>query len=104
MLGDDAQNNDTNAKYTDDITTGISVNLLPWKRKKTGRKKRKNGPDIPASEYSKVGGGTSRLTEHGVRQDLDNQVDVEGVEDESGFAARLKTVFHPSSSLGTNNN
>jgi hypothetical protein len=54
VLRDDAQNNDTNAQYTDDITTGVSVNLLPWKKKKTGCKKRKNGPDVPALEYQKV--------------------------------------------------
>ena len=50
--------------------------------------------DLIASRQNTQGGGTSRLTEYGVRQHLDNQVDVEGVEDESGFSAGLRTVFH----------
>ena len=99
MLGDDAQNNETNVQYADVIKTGESFNLLPWKTKKTGRRKRKNGPDIPTSGHFVKDGGISGLTECSVRQHLDNQVNVEVVEDENGFIARSSVVFHLSGSL-----
>ena len=41
-VGDDAQNSDTKMKYAEDTKMGGSSSLLPWKKKKTG--KRKNGP------------------------------------------------------------
>jgi hypothetical protein len=45
ISGDNAQNDDTKTQYADVTTTGISLKLWPWKKKKTGRRKTKNGPD-----------------------------------------------------------
>jgi DNA-binding transcriptional LysR family regulator len=96
ILGNNAQNDDTNTQYTDVAKTGISVNLWPWKKKKEGRRKRKNGPDgLVRIVYQ--GGGIARLAECSVRQHLDNQVEVEVVEDENSFTGRLRVVFHSSS-------
>jgi hypothetical protein len=44
MLEDDAQKSDTNAKYAEDTKMEGSSSLLPWKKKKTGKRKIKNGP------------------------------------------------------------
>jgi hypothetical protein len=93
-LGDNAQNDDTNTQYTDVTKTGVSYNLWPWKKKKTGRRKRKNGPDRALVRLFYQGGGNARLAECSVRQHLDNQVEVEIVKDENSFIGRLRVVFH----------
>jgi hypothetical protein len=98
--GDNAQNDDTKTQYADVTTTGASVKLWPWKKKKTGKRKTKNGPD-GSGQNPLSGKRNSRLAERSVRQHLDNQVEVEVVEDENRFTVRLIVVFHSSSSLGT---
>lgn len=44
MVGDDAQKSDTKARYAEDTKMEGSSSLLPWKKKKAGKRKRKNGP------------------------------------------------------------
>ena len=44
MVGDDAQNSDTNKKYAKDTKMEGCSSLLPWKKKKTGKRNIKNGP------------------------------------------------------------
>lgn len=80
IIGDDAQKSDTNTKYAEDTKIEGSSSLLPWKKKKTGKRKRKNGPvrmsDV--SSWQRI----FRLTECRMQQHFDNQVNVEAIENE----------------------
>lgn len=80
MIGYDAQKSDTNTKYPEDTKMEGSSSLLPWKKKKTGKRKRKNGPG--GCQMSRHGKEFFRLTECRMRQHFDNQVNVEAIENE----------------------
>ena len=54
MVGDDVQNSDTKIKYAEDTKTEGSSSLLPWKKKKTGKRKRKNGPVLGLDVSSRI--------------------------------------------------
>jgi hypothetical protein len=54
VVEDDAQNSDTKIKYAEDNKMEGSSSLFPWKTKKIGKRKRKNGPVLVSDVSSRI--------------------------------------------------
>ena len=79
------------------------LTCVPGRRRKRERERERMGLMVPVRILYQ-GTEIARLAECGVRQHLDNQVEVEVVEDENSFIVRLIIVFHSSGFLSTRYN